>query len=103
MNELIRNKLEQRQIVTNINFINNLPEEWVRYVTIVNQTKNLHQVDYDQLYDFLKQNQAEANEVRKEKLAKNHDPLALIATTPTSLPVNTQPSSSSTHNYLQQP
>ena len=80
MNELIRNKLEPRQIVTNIKFINNLPEEWGRYVTIVNQTKNLHQVNYDQLYDFLKQNQAEANEVRKEKLTKNHDPLALIAT-----------------------
>ena len=90
MNELIRNKLEPRPIVTNIKFINNLPEEWGRFVTIVNQTKNLHQVDYDQIYDFLKQNQAEANEVRKENLAKNHDPLALIATTPTPLPTPTR-------------
>jgi hypothetical protein len=73
-----------------------------RYVTIVNQTKDLHKVNYDQLYDFLKQNQAEANEVRKERLAKNHDPLALIANTPTPLPMNTQqPSSSSIHNYMQ--
>ena len=54
MNELIRNKLEPRPIVSNIKFVNNLPKEWSRYVTIVNQTKNLHQVNYDQLYDFLK-------------------------------------------------
>jgi hypothetical protein len=102
MNELIRNKLTPRTIATNIKFINNLPEEWGRYVTIVNQTKNLHKVNYDQLCNFLKKNQAEANEVRKERLAKNHDPLALIANTPTPLPVNTQqPSSSSTHNYMQ--
>jgi hypothetical protein len=70
MNELIRNKLTPRTIATNIKFVNNLPEEWGRYVTIVNQTKDLHKVNYDQLYDFLKQNQAEANEVRKEILAK---------------------------------
>jgi hypothetical protein len=46
-----------------------------------------------------------ANEVRAELLAKKHDPLALIVNTPTPLPVNTpyQPSSSSTHNYMQPP
>ena len=104
MNELTRNKLTPRTIACNIKFLNNLQEEWGRYVTIVNQTKDLHQVNYDQLYDFLKQNQAEANEVRKEKLAKHHDPLALVASTPTTLPVYSpyQPSSSSTHNYMQQ-
>ncbi|PWA89320.1 hypothetical protein CTI12_AA112170 [Artemisia annua] len=73
--------------------------------TIIGSTKNLHEVNYDQLYDFLKQNQAEANEVRAELLAKKHDPLALIANAPAPLSVNTphQPSSSSTHNYMQPP
>nr|GEZ51432.1 hypothetical protein [Tanacetum cinerariifolium] len=33
--------------------------EWSRHVTIVHQTKDLHTVDYTQLYDFLKYNQKE--------------------------------------------
>jgi hypothetical protein len=103
MNDLSRHNLSQTNIANNTNFLNELQPEWGRYVTIVYQTKNLHEVTYDQLYDFLKQNQDEANEVRAEILAKKHDPLALMANTPTPLPVNTQqqPSSSSTHNYMQ--
>lgn len=103
MNDLSRHNLSQTNIANNTNFLNELQLEWERYVTIVYQTKNLHEVTYDQLYDFLKQNQAEADEVRAELLAKKHDPLALMANTPTPLPVNTQqqPSSSSTHNYMQ--
>ncbi|GKF13208.1 hypothetical protein Tco_0054670, partial [Tanacetum coccineum] len=34
---------------------------------------------YTQLYDFLKFNQAEVDEIRAERLAKIHDPLALMA------------------------
>nr|GFB63517.1 hypothetical protein [Tanacetum cinerariifolium] len=33
--------------------------EWSRHVTIVHQNKDLHTVDYTQLYDFLKYNQKE--------------------------------------------
>jgi hypothetical protein len=101
MNDLPRHNLSQTNIANNTNFLNELQPEWGRYVTIVYQTKNFPEVTYDQLYDFLKQNQAEANEVRAELLAKKHDPLALMTNTPTPLPVNTQqPSSSSTHNYM---
>nr|GFC94283.1 Gag-Pol polyprotein [Tanacetum cinerariifolium] len=39
--------------------LNNLQPEWKRYVTIVRQTKNLHEVDLTQIYDFLKMNQDE--------------------------------------------
>nr|GEX43257.1 hypothetical protein [Tanacetum cinerariifolium] len=35
--------------------------------------------DYTQLYDFLKYNQVEVNELRAERLAGTHDPLALMA------------------------
>ncbi|GJV97869.1 hypothetical protein Tco_1549446 [Tanacetum coccineum] len=49
-----------------------------RHVTIVHQTKDLHEVDYTQLYGFLKYNQAEVNELRAERLARAHDPLALM-------------------------
>ncbi|GKC88945.1 hypothetical protein Tco_1149594, partial [Tanacetum coccineum] len=46
-------------------------------------TKDLHQVDYTQLYDFLKMNQEEVNELRAERLAKTHDPLAFMVSTQT--------------------
>ncbi|GJT47071.1 hypothetical protein Tco_0955786 [Tanacetum coccineum] len=35
--------------------------------------------DYTQLYDFLKYNQKEVDDLRAERLAKTHDPLALMA------------------------
>ncbi|GKD54079.1 hypothetical protein Tco_1287466 [Tanacetum coccineum] len=43
----------------NLKFLNNLQPEWRLHVTIVHQTKDLHEVDYTQLYDFLKYNQVE--------------------------------------------
>nr|GFD05861.1 Gag-Pol polyprotein [Tanacetum cinerariifolium] len=56
---------------------NNLQPEWSRHVTIVHQTKDLHSADYTQLYDFLKYNQKEVDELKAERIAKIQDPLAL--------------------------
>ncbi|GJY27793.1 hypothetical protein Tco_0403560 [Tanacetum coccineum] len=67
------------KITSNLKFLNNLQPEWRRHVTIVHQTKDLHEVDYTQLYDFLKYNQAKVSELRAERLARAHDPLALMA------------------------
>nr|GEZ91595.1 hypothetical protein [Tanacetum cinerariifolium] len=59
--------------------------EWEKFtstdghVTIVHQTKTLHEADFTQIYDFLKMNQDEVNELRAERFAKSHDPLALMA------------------------
>nr|GEU41162.1 integrase, catalytic region, zinc finger, CCHC-type, peptidase aspartic, catalytic [Tanacetum cinerariifolium] len=53
--------------------------EWSRHVTIVHQTKDLHTADYTQLYDFLKYNQKQLDELKAERLAKTQDPLALMA------------------------
>nr|GFB81456.1 hypothetical protein [Tanacetum cinerariifolium] len=52
--------------------------QWSRHVTIVHQTKDLHTADYTQLYDFLKYNQKEVDELKAERLAKIQDPLALM-------------------------
>nr|GFC20537.1 hypothetical protein [Tanacetum cinerariifolium] len=57
MNDLKRNKHFPEKIASNLKFLNNLQPEWSRYVTIVQQTKDLHTADYTQLYDFLKYNQ----------------------------------------------
>ncbi|GJV67583.1 retrovirus-related pol polyprotein from transposon TNT 1-94 [Tanacetum coccineum] len=111
MNHLDRNHHTPKTITSNIKFLDNLPSEWSRYVTLVNQTKDLHVVDYNQLYDYLKMNQDEANEVRAERLAKTHDPLAFMAKTQSPYPMlhPDQPSSSnvmqqlpSNNNYFQQ-
>ncbi|GJZ11473.1 hypothetical protein Tco_0546232 [Tanacetum coccineum] len=93
--------------------------------TIVHQTKDLHTTDYTQLYDFLKYNQKEVDDQRAERLAKTHDPLALMANSnnPFNYPVfhqdqpspstymqqpqpinnNYNPQPSFNHNYMQQP
>ncbi|GJS32909.1 hypothetical protein Tco_0531291 [Tanacetum coccineum] len=79
MNDFKRNKHFPEKIASNLKFLNNLQPESRRHFTIVHQTKDLHVADYTQLYDFLKFNQEEVNELKAERLAKTHDPLALMA------------------------
>ncbi|GJT51876.1 hypothetical protein Tco_0978033 [Tanacetum coccineum] len=45
------------------------------------KTKGLNTADYTQLYDFLKYNQKKVDDLRAERLAKTHDPLALMQIT----------------------
>nr|GEW92606.1 hypothetical protein [Tanacetum cinerariifolium] len=102
MNDLKRNKHFPENIGSNLKFLNNLQPEWKRHVTIVRQTKNLHEADFTQIYDFLKMNQEEVNELRAECLAKSHDPLALMAHSQNSFNFPTthkDQSSSSTHPH----
>nr|GFC97539.1 hypothetical protein [Tanacetum cinerariifolium] len=48
-------------------------------VTIVKQQHKLDEVSYHKLFDILKQYQKEVNELCAERLARNANPLALIA------------------------
>nr|GEX32468.1 hypothetical protein [Tanacetum cinerariifolium] len=84
--------------------VRNQPE-WSRHVTIVHQTKDLHTANYTQLYDFLKYNQKEVDELKAKILAKTQDPLALMANSinPYAFPAPHQYQSSFNQNYLQQP
>ncbi|GJY22273.1 hypothetical protein Tco_0394839 [Tanacetum coccineum] len=104
MNDFKRNKHFPEKIASNLMFLNNLQPEWSRHVTIVHQTKDLHTTNYTQLYDFLKYNQKEIDDLRTERLAKTHDPLALMANSnnPFNYPMfhQDQPSPST---YMQQP
>nr|GEW95553.1 hypothetical protein [Tanacetum cinerariifolium] len=124
MNDFKRNKHFPKKIASNIKFLNNLQPEWSRHITIVHQTKDSHITDYTQLYDFLKYNQNEVDDLRAERLAKTHDPLALMenSNNPFNYPVfhpdqpslstymkKTQPNNSYNpqpslnQNYMQQP
>ncbi|GKC64106.1 hypothetical protein Tco_1096704 [Tanacetum coccineum] len=66
MNDFKRNKHFPEKISSNLKFLNNLQPEWSRHVTIVHQTKDLHTADYTELYDFLKYNQKEVDDLRAE-------------------------------------
>nr|GEU76032.1 retrovirus-related Pol polyprotein from transposon TNT 1-94 [Tanacetum cinerariifolium] len=68
MNDLKRNKHFPENISSNLKFLNNLQPEWKRHVTIVRQTKNLHEADFTQIYGFLKMNQDEVNELGAEHI-----------------------------------
>nr|GFA85632.1 hypothetical protein [Tanacetum cinerariifolium] len=105
MNDLKRNKHFPEKIASNLKFLNNLQPQWSRHVTIVHQTKDLHTADYTQLYDFLKYNQKEVDELKAERLAKIQDPLALMANSnnPYASPALHQDLSPFNQNYMQQP
>nr|GEZ25088.1 hypothetical protein [Tanacetum cinerariifolium] len=104
MNDLKRNKHFPKKIASNLKFLNNLQPEWSRHVIIVHQTKDLHTADYTQLYDFLKYNQKEVDDLKAERLAKTQDPLALMANSnnPYAFLAPHQDQSSFNQNYLQQ-
>nr|GEY79373.1 hypothetical protein [Tanacetum cinerariifolium] len=67
--------------------------------------KDLHTTDYTQLYDFLKYNKKEVDELKAERLAKIQDPLALMANSnnPYASQAPHQDLSLLNQNYLQQP
>ncbi|GKD34521.1 hypothetical protein Tco_1250030 [Tanacetum coccineum] len=50
-----------------------------RFVIVVKQTADLDKESYHKLFDILKQYPNEVNKIRAEKLAKNANPLALVA------------------------
>ncbi|GJZ96145.1 retrovirus-related pol polyprotein from transposon TNT 1-94 [Tanacetum coccineum] len=79
MNEMIRNNLTVATMQVNVQFLQQLQPKWSRFVTIVKQQQDLDSVSYHNLFDVLKQYQKEVNEIRAERIAKNANPLALVA------------------------
>nr|GFA66067.1 hypothetical protein [Tanacetum cinerariifolium] len=81
-----------------------------RFLNLMNDLKrNKHFpekiANYTQLYDFLKYNQKEVDELKAERLAKTQDLLALMATSnnPYTFPVLHQDQPPFNQNYMQQP
>ncbi|GJV90776.1 hypothetical protein Tco_1538589 [Tanacetum coccineum] len=83
MNEMIRNNLKIATMQVNVQFLQQLQPEWSRFVTIIKQQHKLDEVSYHKLFDILKQYQKEVNELLAERMAKNANPLALVATAQT--------------------
>ncbi|GJZ01973.1 hypothetical protein Tco_0519934, partial [Tanacetum coccineum] len=74
-----RNNLTVDMMQVNVQFLQQLQPEWSRFVTIVKQQHKLDEVSYHKFFDILKQCQKEVNEIRVERIAKNANPLALVA------------------------
>ncbi|GJZ06681.1 hypothetical protein Tco_0540474 [Tanacetum coccineum] len=63
-------------------FVNNMLPEWGRFVTAVKLNRGLKESNYDQLYAYLKQHEAHANENKMmlERFTQHTvDPLALMS------------------------
>ncbi|GJX54429.1 hypothetical protein Tco_0282798 [Tanacetum coccineum] len=84
-----------RPIQVNTKFINHLQPKWSKFVTDVKLAKDLHNTNFDQLYAYLRQHGAHADEVHimKERFL---NPLALVANT-----YNSYPSYSNQNRYHQ--
>ncbi|GJU69645.1 hypothetical protein Tco_1255904 [Tanacetum coccineum] len=75
--------IDSARCKVNVQFLHSLQPEWSRFVTIVKQQHKLDEVSYHKLFDILKQYQKEVHELRAERMAKNANPLALVATAQT--------------------
>ncbi|GJX62942.1 retrovirus-related pol polyprotein from transposon TNT 1-94 [Tanacetum coccineum] len=69
-------KLEQFQV--NTKFLNSLPPECSKFVTVVKLVKDLHTTNFDQLHAYLEQHELHVNEVCLMR-ERSQDPLALVA------------------------
>ncbi|GJU54008.1 hypothetical protein Tco_1227722 [Tanacetum coccineum] len=67
------------QVSINTKFLNCLQPKWSKYVTQVRHNQSGNAVSYDVLYDSLVQFEPHVLASKARKVAKNHEPLALIA------------------------
>nr|GFA24498.1 hypothetical protein [Tanacetum cinerariifolium] len=79
MNEMIRNNLTVATMQVNVYFLQQLQPAWSRFVIVVKQNHDLDTISYHKLFDVLKQFQKEVNEIHADRIAKNANPLAIIA------------------------
>ncbi|GJR59765.1 hypothetical protein Tco_1501927 [Tanacetum coccineum] len=82
INDMRNIKMTMPKMQLNSKFVNNMLPEWGRFVTAVKLNKGLKTSNYDQLYAYLKQHEAHANEnkIMLEKYTQHAiDPLAFMA------------------------
>ncbi|GKE34655.1 hypothetical protein Tco_1453977, partial [Tanacetum coccineum] len=75
-------KMTMSRMQLNSKFVNNMLPEWGRFVTAVKLNRGLRDSNYDQLYAYLKQHEAHANENKMmlDRFTQHTvDPLALMS------------------------
>ncbi|GJX63282.1 integrase, catalytic region, zinc finger, CCHC-type containing protein [Tanacetum coccineum] len=86
-------QMTMQPVQVNTKFLNSLPPEWGKFVIDVKLARDLHTSNYDQVYAYLEQHEAHANEARLMR-KRFTDPLALVA--------NYHPQPSHFNNYHSQ-
>nr|GEU55727.1 hypothetical protein [Tanacetum cinerariifolium]GEV02332.1 hypothetical protein [Tanacetum cinerariifolium] len=56
--------MTMKRMQVNTKFVNHLQPEWSKFVTDIKLAKDMHSTNFDQLYAYLRQHEAHANEVR---------------------------------------
>ncbi|GJX65694.1 hypothetical protein Tco_0300037 [Tanacetum coccineum] len=79
VNVMDSNNVRPLPISINTKFLNSLQPEWSKYVTMTRQSQNLYNNDFDHLYEALSQYEPHVNASKAKKVARNNDPLALVA------------------------
>ncbi|GJR74808.1 retrovirus-related pol polyprotein from transposon TNT 1-94 [Tanacetum coccineum] len=82
INDMQNIKMTMSRMQLNSKFMNNMLPEWGIFVTAVKLNKGLRDSNYDQLYIYLKQHEAHANEnkIMLDRFTQHTmDPLALIS------------------------
>ncbi|GKA16628.1 integrase, catalytic region, zinc finger, CCHC-type containing protein [Tanacetum coccineum] len=95
INDMRNIKMTMSRMQLNSKFINNMLPKWGRFVTAVKLNRGLRDSNYDQLYSYLKQHEAHANENKMmlDRFTQHVvDPLALMSN------VSQQQTSSNTRN-----
>ncbi|GJU27204.1 retrovirus-related pol polyprotein from transposon TNT 1-94 [Tanacetum coccineum] len=82
INDMRNIKMTMSRMQLNSKFVNNMLPEWGRFITAVNLNRGLRDSSYDQLYSYLKQHEAHANETKMmlDRFTQHTvDPLALMS------------------------
>ncbi|GJT23287.1 retrovirus-related pol polyprotein from transposon TNT 1-94 [Tanacetum coccineum] len=82
INDMRNIKMTMSKMQLNSKFVNNMLPEWDRFVTTVKLNRGLRDSNYDQLYAYLKQHEAHANENKMmlDRFTQHTvDPLALMS------------------------
>ncbi|GJW61012.1 hypothetical protein Tco_0110347 [Tanacetum coccineum] len=74
-----RNGVIPKEIPINTKLLNSLQPKWSKYVTLTRQKYILEDEHFDVLYDYLSQFEPHVKASKAKKVARNHDPLALVA------------------------
>nr|GEX22522.1 retrovirus-related Pol polyprotein from transposon TNT 1-94 [Tanacetum cinerariifolium] len=82
INDMRNIKMTMSRMQLNSKFVNNMLPEWGRFVTAVKLNRGLRDFNYDQLYAYLKQHKAHANQNKMmlDRFTQHTvDPLALMS------------------------
>ncbi|GJU10222.1 hypothetical protein Tco_1132618 [Tanacetum coccineum] len=82
INDMQNIKMTMSRMQLNSKFVNNMLPEWGRFITTVKLNRGLRDSNYDQLYAYLKQHEAHANENKMmlDRFTQHTvDPLALMS------------------------